>query len=101
MSQGESKDTGFSAQEREGEVEKLAQQAEEQADELEQRSESLHDEERAVREDWQRKRADSSVPGTPPPDGEPPPDGAPPPDGESHAQADRSSGPKAPPEDAN
>ena len=89
MSEGESKETGFSAQEREGEVEKLAKQAEEQADELEQRSESLHDEERAVREDWQRKRADSSVPG------------APLPDEESHAHADRSSGPESPPEDAN
>jgi hypothetical protein len=41
---------------------------EQQADELEERSEKLGEEIADAREDWERKRNDESVPGTPPAD---------------------------------
>jgi hypothetical protein len=43
---------------------------EQQAEELEQRSEKLGEDIAEAREDWERKRNDESVPGTPPPDRE-------------------------------
>ncbi len=88
MTSSGSDETEGSAQAREREVRELAQQAEEEAEQLERRSQQLHEELGAVQEDWRRKRADSSVPG------------APPPDDESRPETDRSPGPEAPPEDA-
>jgi hypothetical protein len=52
----------------ESDHERLADQLEQETDALEQRSERLRDEAKAVREDWERKRRDPNVPGTPPPD---------------------------------
>lgn len=48
----------------------LARQREREADELEQHSESLEGEISDVRQDWQSKRQDPSVPGAPPPEDE-------------------------------
>jgi hypothetical protein len=45
---------------------KLADHLEDEADELEQRSKKLKDETEDVAQDWERKRADESVPGAPP-----------------------------------
>ncbi|MFZ0089888.1 MAG: hypothetical protein WAL63_10300 [Solirubrobacteraceae bacterium] len=46
---------------------RLADELDGQADEMEQRSGGLQDEIQDVREDWQRKRSDESVPGATPP----------------------------------
>lgn len=86
MASGGEESSG-SAQEREREAHALGEKGEREADELERRSEELEGEIGEVREDWERKRADASVPG------------APPPDGRSGAQPDRSRGPEPPPED--
>jgi hypothetical protein len=43
---------------------------ERQADELQERSDKLGEEIADAREDWENKRNDESVPGTPPPDRE-------------------------------
>ncbi len=45
--------------------EKQAERMEREAEEMEQRSERLGDQISDVREDWERKMADESVPGTP------------------------------------
>ncbi len=45
----------------------LADEMEREGDQMEQRSAELGDEIKEVRDDWQRKRADESVPGAPPP----------------------------------
>jgi hypothetical protein len=58
----------------------LADQFEEEADELEQRSKKLEEQTDDVAQDWERKRADESVPGAPPPaeqEDDSPPTGAP------------------------
>jgi len=47
---------------------KLADQLDEQADKLEKHSSELSSEIKDVGEDWERKRADSNVPGARPPD---------------------------------
>jgi hypothetical protein len=46
--------------------EKLADELEHESDKLEQRSAELGGEISDVRDDWERKRADESVPGAPP-----------------------------------
>ena len=43
-----------------------ADELEQELDEMEERSERLEDETSDAREDWERKKADSSVPGAPP-----------------------------------
>jgi hypothetical protein len=48
--------------------ERLADELEKQTDELEQRSDELDENTTDVRRDWERKRADASVPGATPPD---------------------------------
>ena len=45
---------------------KLADHLEREADELEQHSEELEQQTEDASQDWQRKRADPSVPGAPP-----------------------------------
>ena len=45
------------------------------ADELERQSEKLERQVEEARQDWQRKRADESVPGAPPPEAEDDPPG--------------------------
>ena len=58
----------------------LADHFEEEADELEQRSKKLEEETDDVAQDWERKRADESVPGAPPrteQEDDSPPTGAP------------------------
>jgi hypothetical protein len=45
---------------------KLADHLEEQADELEERSRELEDQTDDAAQDWERKRADPSIPGAPP-----------------------------------
>ena len=45
---------------------RLADRRERESEELEQRSEQLKDDVNDVREDWDRKRQDPSVPGAPP-----------------------------------
>ena len=52
------------------EHEKRADELEQEADDLEARSEQLGDEISDAREDWEAKKADDSVPGTPPSDGD-------------------------------
>jgi hypothetical protein len=60
--------------------ERLADELERQADELERHSEELRQRTEDAAQDWQRKRADQSVPGAPPPaeheEGESPSGGA-------------------------
>ena len=55
---------------------KLADDLEHEADDLERRSRKLGEQTDEAAQDWERKRADPSVPGAPPPagdeDGEPP-----------------------------
>lgn len=46
----------------------MTEQPERAADDMEERSERLEDEISDVREDWERKKADSGVPGAPPDD---------------------------------
>jgi hypothetical protein len=48
------------------EHEDRADELERELDEMEERSERLDDEVSDAREDWERKKADSSVPGAPP-----------------------------------
>jgi hypothetical protein len=48
----------------------LADELEDEADKLKERTENLGDELQDVRQDWERKRADESVPGAVPPDSE-------------------------------
>jgi hypothetical protein len=48
--------------------EQLADELERSADELERHHRELDERAKDVREDWERKRADQSVPGAPPPD---------------------------------
>jgi hypothetical protein len=59
---------------------KLADSLEQEADELEQRSKKLEEQTDDVAQEWERKRADESVPGAPPPtddEEDAPPTGAP------------------------
>jgi hypothetical protein len=58
----------------------LAEELEEKADDMEAASDRLERETEDVAQDWERKRADASVPGAPPPSEEEqdePPTGAP------------------------
>jgi hypothetical protein len=58
----------------------LADELEQQADDMARQSERLEGETKDVAQDWERKRADASVPGAPPPaqdEGGEPPTGAP------------------------
>lgn len=50
--------------------ERLADELEREADRLERESSKLGEEVETVRQDWQRKRGDQSVPGANPPDPE-------------------------------
>jgi hypothetical protein len=54
----------------------LADRVEREGDELERRSEELEGRIKAVGEDWERKRADQSVPGAPPPERSDEPEGS-------------------------
>ncbi len=49
---------------------RLADELENEAHDMERRSEELQDEVQDTRQDWERKRADPSVPGAVPQDGE-------------------------------
>jgi predicted nucleic acid-binding Zn-ribbon protein len=44
----------------------VTEQPERELEEMQERAEKLEDEIDEVREDWERKKADSSVPGAPP-----------------------------------
>ena len=48
--------------------EQLARELEREADELARRSDRVEGEIAEARDDWERKRADQSVPGAPPPE---------------------------------
>jgi hypothetical protein len=54
------------AQSEEGDVEKVAARFEREADDLQKRSEEVGDHIETTRQEWQRKRGDSSVPGAVP-----------------------------------
>jgi hypothetical protein len=56
------------------EHQKQAEHVEREVDEMERRSEQLGEEISDVREDWERKKADDSVPGAQDPEGGPPPE---------------------------
>jgi hypothetical protein len=64
----------------------LADQLEREAEKLQRRSRELQDEVKGVGEDWERKRADQSTPGAPPPE-----------PGDDEGQEERSPAPEAPP----
>ncbi len=49
--------------------EELADQLEREADRLQRHSDELGERVAEVRQDWERKRGDQSVPGAPPPEG--------------------------------
>jgi hypothetical protein len=73
----------------ERDVNELADGLQREADQLERRAGELEDRAKALKEDWQRKRADQGVPGAPPPDRH-----------EDEAQGVRSPAPQAPPSEA-